>query len=80
VGLERAGRRGAKNRLDREEAAFHERVRDGYLALAAAEPGRIAVVDGTPSVDRVRAAVLTAVRERLGERLGAALDAVGARA
>ena len=30
------------------DLAFHRRVRDGFLALAAAEPGRFAVVDAGP--------------------------------
>lgn len=79
VGLARAGRRGGGNRLDREDRAFHQRVRDGYLALASAEPDRIAVLDGTRPVEAVREAVLKTVRERLGGRLGTALDAAGAR-
>jgi len=71
AGLARAGLRGAGNRLDREEAAFHERVRAGYLAIAAAEPERVVTVDGTGPVEQVRKAVLQAVRDRLGARLGA---------
>lgn len=66
TGLERAGRRGNTNRMDREGVAFHRRVRKGYLALAAAEPERIAVVDGTGTVDRVHALVCAAVAKRLG--------------
>jgi dTMP kinase len=50
----------APDRLEAEDAAFHERVRDGFARLAAAEPQRWRVVDGTGSVDdvavRVRAA------------------------
>jgi len=48
VGVQRARRRqqgdgtaGVEDRFEREDAAFHRRVRDGYRALAAAEPGRI---------------------------------------
>jgi dTMP kinase len=66
TGLIRAGHRGETNRLDREEAAFHQRVRAGYLTLAAADPGRIAVVDGTGPVNQVHAAVCAVVAERLG--------------
>ena len=40
---------------------FHRRVRDGFLALAAAEPGRFAVVDATRSAGDVAAAVANAV-------------------
>jgi len=38
----------AVDRLEREDAAFHERVRDGYLALAKGDP-RFHVLDGTLS-------------------------------
>ena len=54
--------------LDRLEAAgdgFHSRVADGYRALAAADPGGWAVIDGTGTVDEVFARVLAAVEERL---------------
>ncbi len=37
------------NRMEREQLAFHERVRQGYLALAAAEPARWVVLDATPA-------------------------------
>ena len=34
------------------DLAFHRRVRDGFLALAAAEPDRFAVVDAASDVGR----------------------------
>jgi dTMP kinase len=49
--------------LDRMEQAgtdFHVRVTDGYRALAAADPGRWVVVDGTGAVDAVAARVSAA--------------------
>lgn len=50
VGLSRK-RPGTWNRFeDTEERAFFERVRAGYLALAAAEPDRFRVIDGSGSV------------------------------
>ena len=60
---------------------FHTRVRDGFLALATAEPGRFAVVDATASTGTVWEAVRAAVDrliqpsaptgepERAGERI-----------
>jgi dTMP kinase len=53
VGLARR-HRGATNRLDQKPLDYHARVRDGYLRLAAMEPKRWIVVDGTPDVDRVQ--------------------------
>jgi dTMP kinase len=40
----------AESRIDEESAAFHERVRRGYLKLAAAEPERFIVIDGRASI------------------------------
>jgi dTMP kinase len=40
---------------------FHRRVRTGFLAMAAAEPDRFAVVDATPPEDEVEAAVAEAL-------------------
>jgi dTMP kinase len=37
----------APDRIGQEGAEFHERVRQGYLAMAAAEPQRFLVVDAT---------------------------------
>jgi dTMP kinase len=51
---------GGLDRFERERADFFERVRSGYLALAAAAPERIVVVDATRDVDAVAAAVLAA--------------------
>ncbi len=53
------------DRLERLGADFFQRVRDGYLALAEADPSRWAVVDATAPVDDVAAAVLHAVRAYL---------------
>ena len=44
---------------------FHRRVRQGFLAIASAEPERIAVVDATGAVEAVRASIAALVDERL---------------
>jgi len=46
VGLARKSHR-KQDRFEQETLAFHRRVRDGYLALAAAEPERWLVIDAT---------------------------------
>ena len=43
------------------DVAFHRRVRDGFLALAAADPDRFAVVDASLPVDAVALAIAAAV-------------------
>ena len=60
-GLERATGLGA-DRLEAEDAAFHERVRDGFRAIAAAEPERVVVVDASGTPDEVAERVLGAAR------------------
>lgn len=58
VGLERTRRRAEWNRFeDTEELAFFERVRGAYLDLAAAEPRRVRLVDGSGSVAETDAAI-----------------------
>ena len=53
------------NRLDDFELAFHQRVYDGYQALAAAEPQRWLCVDAQRSILDVQAALRKALAERL---------------
>jgi dTMP kinase len=48
------------------DVAYHRRVRDGFLALAAAEPDRFVVVDATAPIDTVVAATLGAILGLLG--------------
>lgn len=50
------------NRIEQEARAFHERVREGYLTMAAADPARWLLVDADQPVDAVQASV----RERVG--------------
>jgi dTMP kinase len=47
------------------DMAYHRRVRAGFLALAAAEPGRFVIVDATAPIDAVVAATLEAILGRL---------------
>ncbi|HEX9161401.1 MAG TPA: dTMP kinase [Thermoanaerobaculia bacterium] len=72
IGLSRAVRRNStaaedEGRFEAEDLRFHRRVREGYLALAAAEPSRFAVVDANGSIDDVFERTLEALRKRLPE-------------
>jgi dTMP kinase len=62
VGLQRA--RG-DDRFHREEVAFHERVRAGFLSLAQAGPDEYCVVDATQSVAEVTRLILERVERCL---------------
>lgn len=55
----------ARDRMESEPAAFHAAVLKGFREQAASEPDRWVVIDGSPSIDEVAAAVATAVVERL---------------
>lgn len=47
---EALSRQNRPDRIGRESAVFQSRVREGYLALAAADPERVIVIDGSMSV------------------------------
>ena len=64
-GLRRRSKGGDVNRLDSLDLAFYERVRQGYLSLAAAEPQRWALIDASRSIAEVRAQVWQVVSGRL---------------
>ena len=54
------------DRIEQADPGFHQRVRDGFLSLAAAEPERFVVLDAEQPVDHLAASVRAVVRERLG--------------
>jgi dTMP kinase len=53
------------DRLESEAAEFHTRVREAYLALAAAEPERFLVLDATLPVDELAASIRARVSAAL---------------
>jgi dTMP kinase len=57
LGLERAGRRGAADRFEREEKTFFEQVRAAYRERARQHPDRCRLVNATGSVETVRVEV-----------------------
>jgi dTMP kinase len=58
-------RRGRGDRFERESEEFHERIRAGFQALAAAEPARFCVLDATQSIEHVRQRVIAEATARL---------------
>lgn len=67
---EAAARRGHPDRFEAEGADFHRRVEAGFRALAAADPARWRVVDGSGSVGEVAARVWEAVCGIAGAPVG----------
>ena len=70
IGLARAARRRAPaeaaDRFEGETLAFHQRLRDAYLAIAAAEPARCAVLDASLPPDALAETAWDIVETRLG--------------
>ena len=67
LGLARARSRNAgspEDRFESEKAEFFERVRAAYLARAAAEPDRIAVLDATRPADEISGRIVALLESR----------------
>ena len=60
----------AWNRMEQKEIEFHERVRAGYLAMAAQEPERWVVVDAMRDIDAIQAAIRELVTARRNSMAG----------
>lgn len=73
IGLARAANRaggaaaGDEDRFERMEREFHQRLRAGFLAIAAAEPQRCAVIDAAADMDSVTGDIVAITRARLPE-------------
>jgi dTMP kinase len=66
AGLARvAARTHAETRFEAKGEAFHQRLREGFLAIARVESDRCAVIDAGQGLDAVEAAVWAAVETRL---------------
>lgn len=57
---------GKKDRIEDQPLDFFELVRQGYLALAAEAPERIAVIDASATIDEVTVAIDACFESRLG--------------
>jgi dTMP kinase len=58
------------DRMEAKGAAFHRKVRQGYLDQAKADPGRYAVMDASKTQDEVWAQLVATLKDR-SEKLGA---------
>ena len=77
VGLERARRRieatsgPREERFELEALAFHQRVRTGYQQLAADQPDRFLIIDGSDGIEEIFATISAQVVSRIPETLRA---------
>ncbi|MCG8035585.1 MAG: dTMP kinase [Candidatus Thiodiazotropha taylori] len=53
-GLARAGQRSEPDRFEKQEMSFFEKVRAGYLEIAAREPHRVKIVDASKPLETVQ--------------------------
>jgi dTMP kinase len=66
LGLTRAGKRqGQGDRFEDEDRRFFERVRAGYLELAANQPARVRIVDASSTAHSVTTHALEAIADLL---------------
>jgi len=72
-GLARRAR--SADRLEAEPAEFHTRVRAGFLALAAADPGRYLVIDAERPPDEITREITARIRELLPDPVPATTEA-----
>ena len=65
VGLERAEDRGiGGNRYEQMGTEFHQRLRHGFLQIAANNPRRCSIVDATQSIEEISGNIMALVEER----------------
>ena len=76
TGLARAAQRQgpaasqAEDRYERMDRSFHQRLRDGFLALASASPERCKVIDASQPVAAIAVQLRALVSNRFGLKLG----------
>ena len=75
----RMAARAGEDRMEAKGLAFQERVAEGFRAIAAAEPGRVKLVDAAGTVGEVHARTLKAVAGALGLELASAPGAAEGR-
>jgi dTMP kinase len=72
IGLARAGaRRGSigQDHFENRALAYHEALRRGFLAIAADDPARCAIIDATGSQEEVAARIWALVEVRLSSKM-----------
>ena len=69
TGIKRAlGRNQSDQRFERKGKHFHQRIKDGYLTLAAIYPERIKVIDASQSVQSISDEVNQLIKPMLIDR------------
>ena len=70
IALQRTQERGGgEDRFEKKGAAYHARVRDAFLQIAAGNPRRYEVIEARQSIERVGSAIIDLVNRRFGLQL-----------
>ncbi len=64
---ETTGETAPENRYEEMDRAFHERLRQGFLQIAASDPGRCRVLDATGPADRITEQITGLVHRLMGQ-------------
>lgn len=67
---DRRADRGVQDRIEQEDMTFHEKVRQGFKEIAAAESERIKIVAAEGSIDEIHQSVIKIVEQFLHRRSG----------
>ena len=73
--LEEEGKADLESRFEQESVAFHERVREGYLALAKRNPERVMVLDANKPQAALTEEIIRLVLERISGSVGSRVEA-----
>ncbi len=61
IALKRAKSRANLDRIEKEDISFHTRIREGFLSLAAEDPNRFLILDGTETEESLEEKALKAI-------------------
>lgn len=67
VGLKRNRGIHKADRLELEDKAFHKKVRNGYLEIAAKEPERIKLIDASKSIEEIHSKIVSIITEYIAQ-------------
>ncbi len=70
IGMSRARERGELDRFEQEQISFFERVRQGYIDQAQADPDRYRIIDASQSLSDVQADIRDVLMPWLGQADG----------
>ena len=70
IGMSRASERGELDRFEQEQMSFFERVRQGYIDQAQADPDRYRIIDASQSLSDVQADIRDVLMPWLGQADG----------